>query len=124
MLRVLMIFLAVTALSSCASSAGYKEVVESWVGSTETALVQSWGPPDQVYSAPDGSRILTYYSQRNIMLPGSAPTYQTTVIGNTAYTTSSGGRAPSNLAMSCETSFTVRNNKITYWRFQGNDCRA
>lgn len=111
-------------LAACATTAGYEEILDSWMGSSESSIVSSWGAPDNVYTAPDGTRIITYYSSRNIVLPGTAPTYTTTVYGNTAYTTSSGGSPATNIGMSCETSFTIKKGRIISWRYQGNDCKA
>lgn len=116
--------MALLALAACATAEKYEAILDTWVGSSEASLVSSWGPPANVYEAPDGTRILTYNSARNVYIPGQAPNYTTTVIGNTAYTNAVGGRAPMSFGMSCATSFTVRKGKIITWRYQGNDCTA
>lgn len=36
------------------------KVMDSWKGAPESRLVNSWGPPDQVYVSPNGERILTW----------------------------------------------------------------
>lgn len=44
-------------LTGCSSLA---KIMDTWVGAPESRLVNSWGPPDQVYTSPDGERILTW----------------------------------------------------------------
>jgi hypothetical protein len=111
-------------LAGCATTAKYEKVLATWVGSPEPNLIRSWGPPQQVYDAGDGVKYLTYVSSRNVFIPGSSPTYSTQYIGNTAYTNSYGGSPAQNIAMSCKTSFEVKNGIITSWRYEGNDCTS
>lgn len=108
-------------LSGCATEAKYEGVLQSWIGSSELELIQKWGPPQQAYDA-GGHRFLTYSSGGNMYLPGTAPTYQTTMVGNTAYTNSYGGTAAMNVQLSCVTTFEVIDDKISSWRWQGNNC--
>jgi len=124
--RSLLVVFCVAAFvaTGCATTEKYEAILKSWVGSSERALVSAWGPPADVYEAPNGTRILTYRSSRNVYIPGQAPNYTTTVIGNTAYTNAVGGRAPMSFGVSCETYFTVSKGKITRWRHKGNDCTS
>ena len=122
MFRYLAIF-AVFALSGCATTAGYEKVLNSWVGAQEIDLVRSWGPPVQVYEA-GGRKFTVYSAKRNVYLPGTSPTYQTNVIGNTAYTTAVGGSPAMNLGMSCMTTFELEGSRVVSWTYKGNDCKA
>lgn len=117
-------FIAMLALAGCATTARYEQVLASWVGETEGALVSSWGPPVDVYQAPDGMRVLTYRSAGNIFIPGTSPTYTSTVVGNTVYTQAHGGTAPTSIPLACTTNFTVVGGVITSWRWQGNNCTS
>ena len=110
-------------LAACATEAKYQETLNTWLGSSEVALVQSWGPPDRVYEL-DGNRYVTYARGGTTYLPGVAPSYQTTVIGNTAYTNAVGGMAPMVINQSCVTTFTVKNREIVDWRYEGNACKS
>lgn len=110
-------------LAGCATTAKYEKVLNTWVGSSEKDLVRKWGPPQGVYES-DGTRYLTYNSSRNLFMPGVAPTYTTQYVGNTAFTSASGGMPAQNIAMSCQTTFELTNGLITSWRWQGNDCTA
>jgi hypothetical protein len=115
---------ALLVLGGCATTANYEAILATWMGSTEAQLVSAWGPPQNVYQAPDGSRILTYNSDRNVVIPGSAPTYTTQRVGNTYYTNAVGGTAPVNIGLNCQTNMTIVRGVITSWSYQGNDCTA
>jgi hypothetical protein len=115
----------------CASFEAYEKLLGTWLGDTEANLVSKWGPPQNVYVSPDGNRILTYYSQRTIVLPGyTAPT--TTYLSGTNYGGTFSGTAtsynystpPMVLDMKCQTNFTVRQAQIVSWSYNGNDCKA
>ncbi|WP_312105541.1 hypothetical protein [Pygmaiobacter massiliensis] len=110
-------------LAGCATSAKYEAVLDSWIGSSELEIVRSWGPPAQAYET-GGRKFLVYTSSRNVVLPGTAPTYTTNVVGNTAYTNSYGGTPAQNLAFSCETTFELSKETIVSWSYRGNDCTA
>ena len=120
--RYLFIVLA-AALTACATSAGYEKILNSWVGVQEVELVRNWGPPLQSYET-GGRRFIVYSSRRNVYLPGTAPTYQTTVIGNTAYTHAVGGSPGMNMDMSCTTIFELEGAQVVSWSYNGNDCKA
>lgn len=118
MTRVLALCAALL-LMACASEAGYRQIVESWIGAREADLVASvWGPPDRVYEIPGGTRILSYSKTQTspTVMPGlvigSSGTSVSTVIGG-------GGEE-----RYCETNFTVEAGVITDVSFQGNDCAA
>ncbi|KAF1042229.1 MAG: hypothetical protein GAK35_02843 [Herbaspirillum frisingense] len=118
-----LIALGALALSACATTAGYEKRLNTWVGANEIDLVRQWGPPAQSYESGD-RKFLTYANQRNVFIPGSSPSYQTTFIGNTAYTQPVGGSSPMNVSMSCMTTFEVAAGRIVGWTYRGNDCKA
>ena len=102
---------------------GYQQLVDGWMGATEAQLVSQWGPPDNVYQA-QGRRFLTYLDESQYYVPGTAPTYTTTIIGNTAYTNTYGGSPGRYIQGSCETTFVLLSGKIVDVNFRGNDCAA
>jgi hypothetical protein len=116
--------LAGLALSGCiATTEGYSQMVNAWVGAPESSLIAQAGPPNRAY-ASGGLTYLTYESSRVAYMPPIAPTYQTTVIGNTAYTNAYGGSPGYSIPMSCQTTFVVQRQIIRSVSFKGNDCRA
>lgn len=120
--RLLLITLA-AALASCATTAGYEKFLNSWVGTQEIDLVRSWGPPTQSYDT-GGRKFIVYSSSRNVYLPGTAPSYQTTYIGNTAYTKAVGGTSAMHIGKTCTTTFELDSSTVVSWSHKGNDCKA
>ncbi len=110
-------------LSGCATTANYEKLLSSWVGQSEVDLLRSWGPPQQQYQSGE-VKFLTYDRRSNVFVPGTAPTFQTNIIGNTAYTTAIGGSPAYNIPTACRTTFEVQNDRVTTWRWEGNACRS
>lgn len=115
--------LSAIALIGCATTAGYEQMLNSWVGAPEVELVRKWGPPANTYETA-GSKFIVYRHGRNMFMPGTPGTTTTQFVGNTAYTTTSPGIAPMNLSFSCETNFEIREGRVFSWRYNGNDCLA
>ena len=110
-------------LGGCATTENYEKMLGSWVGASELELVRRWGAPQRTFDS-GGRKFLEYASDRNVFIPGVAPTYTTSMIGNTAYTKRVGGSASQNIAKSCQTTFELLNDRIQSWRYYGNDCKA
>lgn len=116
--------LAQLVLSGCATTEGYKKVVNIWVGQPEVELVRSWGAPLRTYET-EKAKFLVYYSQRDVFIPGSPTTYPNDFDeSGTAFQQSYGGVPDRTLTYSCETSFEVIDGVIVSWSFRGNDCVA
>ncbi len=119
----LLFVLLILFISGCATTEEYRKIIDSWVGSTEIDLIRSWGAPQRSYQSGD-TKFIVYNASRNIRISGTTPTYTTTVIGNTAYTNTTGGTPAKNIQLSCETTFEIRGKIIVSWSFRGNDCTA
>lgn len=92
-------------LTSCATTAGYRDVVESWRGSNIRELIQSWGPPSSSFRMPNGGMAHTW--------SGSYGTVFVPVGGNVI-----------GANRTCETTFFVADDGYIYdYRFQGNACK-
>lgn len=116
--------LVVIIIYGCATKEGYRNVVDAWVGQPESALISAWGLPQRTYET-DTSKVLIYYSQRDVDVPGSTNTYQRYFDETgTAFSESYGGVPDQTFTYSCETSFEVIDGVITSWSFRGNDCVA
>jgi len=109
-------------LIGCATTKRYEQVLDSWLGDSESALIQKWGPPDSVYESGE-AKYLTYRDSRSVYVAGTEPSYQTTCSFGSCYTTAIGGSPGYMKNLHCKTTFTVSDGKITHWRWEGNDCR-
>lgn len=109
-------------LAGCATEAKYNEMLDTWMGSQESELISKWGVPSSVYET-DGTKYLTYRYSSTGYVPGTPPSYQTNIIGNTVYTNRVGGTSGMVYQSSCDTTFTVKSGKIVHWSWQGNACR-
>ena len=65
------------AVAGCATEEGFKDILNSYVGSPDTSLLTQWGPPDEAYSSDSDTKYLTYAKSRSGYVPGLPPTYQT-----------------------------------------------
>lgn len=107
--------------TACASEARFKEMADSWTGKSEQILYQYMGVPDR--TAESGEiKYVEYKKNVKKYMPGIAPSYSTTYIGNTAYTTQTAGSAPSYWDAHCQITFTIENGIITGHSYRGNDC--
>lgn len=94
-------------LAGCATTEGFKKIVQSWVGSSESQLIANWGVPIRTHES-SGTRYLEYDYQHQ--------GYYTTC--------NSGYCATNTIHKRCITTFAVRNGVIVNWSFRGNDCKA
>lgn len=106
----------------CATTAKYEKALDSWVGKSEPELVKRWGPPDSVYQADGSTRMLTYYSSSITFFPATFPDYRISPYDSSISVNQYGGIPTEANHLKCKTSFTVVNNQITDWRWEGNDC--
>ena len=45
---------------SCVTTEGYNNLLNTWIGASADRLVDSWGPPSQVYKKENGERLMTF----------------------------------------------------------------
>ena len=76
--KAILAALGMAFLTGCATSANYEKILGTWVGSSEQQLIQSWGPPDNVFES-GGQKYLTYVKGGSAYIPGTSPTYQTQI---------------------------------------------
>lgn len=107
--------------ASCVTPQQRQENLTAWLGHTEERLVSTWGVPSAVYST-ENAKFLTYSKSYTQSVAGIPATYRTTVIGNTAYTTSSGGTAGYSVDQTCKTTFEIRNGRVWRATFTGSGC--
>jgi hypothetical protein len=87
-------------LSGCATTDGYKKIVDSWMGGKEENLIAQWGVPASVYQLNATDKVFTYEESSQAIINENVVTY------------------------SCRTDFTIRDGIIVNWQFKGNKCNA
>lgn len=122
-MKKVLLLIAITLLSGCATEAKYKSNMDSWVGADEAKLIRKWGPPVSIYEA-GSSKFLLYTSRNTLVLPGGPTTATTNVYGNTAFTTVNHGAPAQGIDYVCSTTLEVRDAKVIGWSSQGNGCVA
>ncbi len=120
--KISLVITALLSLSGCATTANFEKMLSTWVGVSEDNLISRWGTPSRVY-ATGTTKYLTFDKSATGYVPGTAPTYSTTVIGNTAYTNTYGGTSGYVYTKNCSTTFTITNGVVSGWRWEGNACR-
>lgn len=126
-------------LGGCATEAGYKKILDSWVGSDADQLVMQWGPPQSSYTMSNGTKVLQFSSARQFQT-GGVTTYQPVTTYNNGnvyspygmgnYSGTSTSYVPTTSPvqtwnMQCTTRFEVgTDNKIKSYSYEGNDCVA
>lgn len=133
MKNLIYLFAMTMLLSGCASTVKYEAKLNNLIGSSENALVASWGVPNKTYALDNGKKSIEYVHKETIQTGGymyTTPqtTYQSGTIGDKSYsgtsTTSVTEIAPvQNYKLFCKTSFVIDNSgKVESWHHEGNDC--
>ena len=71
MIRLILGVVLSIGLSSCATEAKYQEYLKSYMGKTETQVVQAWGVPDKTYET--GSKKYLGWRKNGYVSPLSPP---------------------------------------------------
>jgi hypothetical protein len=120
--RCLAVAVLATALAACATTERFQANLQNWVGQSEAALVNAWGPPADVIEA-GGRRFIVYEAQRQYIDPGFPrrswdyddeywrPWYPV-------------GVPPRLVTLACAVFFESRGGIIVGWQHRGNACRA
>lgn len=129
-------------LAACGTfptTVGFEQAMNSYMGGSVADLVGRLGPPQNEYTLPDGTKILSYTRTSSMELGGYTHTVPVTsnttgTIGNglrsTNYsattTTYQQVQAPvTNVALWCTVNFTVSGpGMVMRWQSNGNNCVA
>ncbi len=88
-------------LCGCATEAGYQKFVGSWKGATKHRLIEGLGTPTNTYKEDEHIEYFDYI--------------------DSSISTDGWGRIQS---LQCKTTFTLTDNIVTSWRYEGNNCQA
>ena len=134
-IRSLKFLIIIFFIVSCATTAKYEKLLDTWMGGNVNDLVSQWGAPSSSYKMSNGNTILTYMRSRSGAIPiynqPQSTTHQGTIYGSGGGMTSYSGTSTSSygtttympVTWSCKTEFTVdTRDMIINWRYQGNNC--
>lgn len=118
------LILCIMFLSSCSSSAElYNQRLQNWVGMSQEALYHSWGEPgNEIYPSPN-TKVVTYLKIEDGPIADNTEPYADEV-NYDVINTPSYGLPPENDTYYCKTSFTITNNMVVDYSFNGDDCIA
>ncbi len=131
-------------ISSCATTANYETILNSWVGAPVDTLVSSWGPPQSSFPLSNNGYVIEYVREGNVPIGGFTyyepqTTYHSGSVsafnnyGTSAYGSYSGTSTTYikkqtpvyNVPLVCKTRFTVdQKGAISKWQWAGNNCKA
>ena len=115
------LLLTIILMSGCVTKAEHEDKLSTWIGFSESSLVESWGPPNGFYETGK-KRFLTWSQSGTAIIPGTQPYYTTNIIGNTAYTQAYGGTSPMAINLNCDVTMIIESDTVVSWRYQGNNC--
>jgi len=129
--RAILLIILTSLFSGCATTAAYKKVLNTWIGSSAEHLIYTagWGIPTSEFTLPNGDKAYCYYRHRSFRTPmyTTPSTSYSTVVGNTVYTNTYGGNIAGGQTFTrdCRTCFFINKKNIIYnYNFSGNNCVA
>lgn len=102
------------------------QTMQSWVGSSVSNLIASWGPPKQIIDDGSGGKIYVWAQTHSFTTPGQATTTttgQATAYGNQVYGTAQSATTynpPQTTQYTSDRMFWVNSNGTVYhWAWHG-----
>ena len=115
---LLILFIAVTSITSCMTAEKMNEIMSSWKGHHFSDLIAAWGPPRQTLDDGQGGRIMTWTETRSYTAPGQATTQSYGLLSNPSYhTTYTPGQTRT--WTNTRTFWVDSNGIITRWAWRG-----
>lgn len=116
------IIAAFLGLCACMSpSVAYEQKLQQWVGKSAEQLYDSWGTPAQTTPIDDNTIMVTYNQVTNSPIDGDFEPYADE-LNYEALAAPSFGIIASSPLYYCSTSFILKNDMVTGFNFNGDDC--
>jgi len=125
-IRLSLLSAAVLCLTSCGTEENYKIAMNSWHGAPVTALVHSWGEPEDVDHLANGNEVYVYRVNEQAsalkVYPQNTGRLSTQPAATIMHSPPS-GISTGSYSFSCETRFEINHNgMIVNTAFDGNNC--
>jgi hypothetical protein len=114
--------IATVLMAGCATQAALERRLNTYLGASEVEVIRDFGPPQNVYET-GGSKFIHFSRSGTMVMPGVAPSFMTTRIGNTFMTQPVGGSPGFAVQVGCEIRFELQQERVVRWSFRGNDCK-
>lgn len=114
--RLLAIVAAMALLTACTTQKSFEASLSDWVGKSETELLVSKGSPNAIEKR-NGTKYLSWTRTR----PNQATIYTPMWLGKHMIMMP-GPTITNGPDFHCTETFTLRNEKITGWKWSGDDC--
>ena len=99
-------------LTSCVTSKKYTEKIKSWEGEDVNRLINSWGPPSDVFEMPNGNKMYTWLYVSNSLVTTNYNSYLNRLESR-------------QIQYWCKTTFTANTKDVIInWRWNGNACKS
>lgn len=107
-------------MSACASTQGYDDYLETWIGRSEADLVANWGAPLQMKNLDGDQQMFIYVRQKTVENVGANP--QNVNFGNYELYNPTNNAMESETLYYCQTIFITKNDIIIDYMWSGDDC--
>jgi len=99
----------------------YEETLRPWLGQSEERLMQAWGHPYNTFFIMPNEKVVSYIKFASHPMGGNSEPYSYEVAYGAIATPDYGHDQPSSNYY-CRTSFTIRNDIVIDYSFNGDDC--
>ncbi len=122
-------------LLACATPAKYDAKLNTLVGLTKSELINKMGQPSAVKMLAGGDEVLAYVKANDVYVPSEFYIYNqgsfanqydgiySPFLGDYDYTPY-GEAFGYQVEYFCQTVFLIQNNRVTAWKWRGNNCVA
>ena len=103
------------------NSGNYGKSLQPWIGQSEERLLQSWGTPQNVFYVTGNEKIFTYTQfsthKHDFEAYPNEVYYPAIAVPNFGFPSQ-----PAYTTFYCKTSFTIQDNIVTNYSFNGDGC--
>lgn len=132
MSKISFLFLVLCFVVACATQQKYDAKLGTWIGKTQSQLIEKWGRPSAQKYLVNGDKVLTYTKANDVYVPSEFYVYNqgfepsedvvySPFINNYDFSpaAASFGYTVDEI---CQTSFLLKNGVVTGWKWKGNAC--
>lgn len=133
--KIAFILIIVMVLFACATPQDYDNELNSLMGTSQAGLIKKFGKPSAVKIVDNNTKILAYTKVDDVFVPSEFYTYEQgeEIYGqdglfspflNTYLFSNNPGDIGYEAEYICKTIFLLQDDKVTAWKWQGNNCVA